>query len=562
MDKLEIICLDKICDNLLLIKKICERRNYKIPSKLGQKIFDNSFRIINEFTEEDLKFFRKEIIEIKSVNFYKKQFKTIEYFDFLNEQHLENLIIGNIENFRLRNNVFLLTVNNLQIGDYSYSKPINFDGLEILLLNVQVKNSITFKANNKIAFSNVIYYLLKNSKHSLTSINIPAVDLTLYDFKSVLCFLKGQKQLKELSLNLKDIFQNNIHMEDKFLLGYLKNLPNTITELNLNLQSNDYQLFNCLSIIFKQLNKLDSFSLDTFIDDDDLIIEILNNIKQFSSDKLIYIDFTFVRITKLVNQKLIEFFYKCSNLTSIYISCINEENNLDQYFVFSCCHLAQEIKHFYPEFSNNDSISYSYNKFLTMCKSLKSVEIGFYLDIRVQLKNIFSALKSSRESLTSIEFSFCTITNEFALGFPSLVYCLEVIEFEVVNFQGNSLAELLKNLRHTAENLKKFIFIGCELESTDCVVIGRFLGLCRNLEEINLSYNELVKNGILMIIDNLSFSKDSLKIIDFSCCGLEEDEAIILNDFLLSLRNLEIFRAGFNIIPPLHLFNMLKSLKN
>lgn len=573
MESLENLCLKNVCLNLSLNYLVCKKYKLKIPYKLGQKIFDNSFNYINKFNKNDLKLFSNNFIQLINVDLYKKQFKNIKYFDFLNGHQLDKLIIGNIDNFQLlTNNNFSISTKQLIIGKKNGGITNNLNNFKILLMNCKITESIIFHFDEDIFYSNLIYHLLKNAGNSLKIIDLRDLRISVNQLIKLKPCLNRQKSIVELYLNFmdKDKFNGGggggritEEINDEYIENFIYSIPNTIVELNIYILPEQNYISKYLPDILRNLNNLKVLFIEEMPLEENITFGILDCLKNYHCHRLTDIELIFMNINEYVNDGLVELLKKCSKLKYLHITCqSNEINCLNHEIIQSINANLNKIEEFYINFKDSFIINETLKRYLNYFSSLTSLDLGYFIVRGIGSNDISKLLNSLTNCLEHLKIFDCVITENFAqfLSIPEFNNLIK-IEINNVDFSGSAIIYLLLRLKINVKNIKCFKMINCDLHEIDALTISNFLQYCQNIEKVNFTYNTRLRNGIIKIIRSLFNSSNTLQSINFSDCGITDYEGQFLQKSLKIFTNLKVLKLKNNLISFHYLFILLNELK-
>lgn len=240
--KLYDICLNSICCNLYLNYKIITKYSFIIPEKIQIEIFEKSFKEKWILFYEDMKFFNKNICQLKHIDLRKTRIEKVQYFDFLNGQNLDNLFVNLDGNFRLVNKNFHIKVRNLVIDSSTYYYKSFLDIYEKLFNNCIVTSSI--EIHTKYVPKEFILNILEKAKGTLKICDLRKTPFSYFELRRLCKILEFHPNLRELHLNLKQV-------SSKQLRSLLTLLKTFFLDLSLHLYSWDTDVNKYLNPLLK-----------------------------------------------------------------------------------------------------------------------------------------------------------------------------------------------------------------------------------------------------------------------------------------------------------------------
>lgn len=553
--RLENICLNSICLNLYLNYRICKKNSLRIPSRIGQLIFENSFIILLKFDSNDLKFFKKEITDLKSIDLQKKQFKYIEYYDFLNGHNLDLLQIGIIEKFNLKNSKnFHLTSNEIIIKHYG----TNSNNTGKLLNYCFIKESITLLLKEDSENFNDFINLIKNCDDSLRILDLQENNLSLIEFEKILKILTTKPNLKNLSIDLLSSNNDYENLNENIKNNLFVNLSENVTDLNIAIDDYLYKNFYNVLDKFKYLNSL---ALWTLPGDDKMIGKILNLIRINYCNNLQKLELHFEDLSEFSNDCLadnLKYFHKLTNIT---ISSYNVNNCLNWKIfdgLMNSSKTLEDIDISFYEFTNNDD---SIDKFLIECSSLNSIDIGMFFSFDVNIDCINIVLNSCKDKLKDLKFHSCYTDEDKIekLNFPIFKNLYE-LHICAVYFQNNSMQLFFKSIQNLAINLTSLIIADCGLSLSNIHRLRDFLTLAINLKHIDFRNNNYLGDGIGQLFTYLP-SPYRIEYINLVNCGIKDHHLNTILPFFKNFKNLKTLNMAYNRISGLSTIELLSNLK-
>lgn len=196
-------------------------------------------------------------------------------------------------------------------------------------------------------------------------------------------------------------------------------------------------------------------------------------------------------------------------------------------------------------------------KFLTDCFQVEKIYFDCNKDMHDGWSDICLALDNSTNTLREIHFSRCDLQDSQCKVIGKLLSNCHKIELVDLSNNGNSIEyqngdikngwyDICSGLMNASENIKVIDFSWCDLNASQCEEIGKLLLNCINLKEVNLSGNDNMGNGWSDICQGLSKSSNSLT--ELSLCGhiLSEIECQYMSSLLVNFKNIEIVNLSYN----------------
>ncbi|CAD5126962.1 unnamed protein product [Dimorphilus gyrociliatus] len=181
---------------------------------------------------------------------------------------------------------------------------------------------------------------------------------------------------------------------------------------------------------------------------------------------------------------------------------------------------------------------------------LQKIDLTGNDEMRDGLSEICKGLVQSSTTLKECHLSFCNITISQAKHFGNMLQkCskIEKLDFSGNNQTENELEYICNGLVKSSNTLKVIDFGSCDLDNNQSTIIAKLLQKCSKIEEINLSMNENMGKGLQKICDSLIQSSNTLKEIDFSDCNLTETQAGNIGNMLKKLSKIESINLHNNV---------------
>lgn len=571
METLSEICLDNVSANLALNYKLCKNLNIALPEKLCVKIYFNSYANNSKFTNDDVNFFGKDIMELKDVNLTRKQFKYVSNFEFLNGQKLDNLILGRFNRFKVNSKKnFELVVKNLKLYNFVYRNT------EIGKLNWLFKK---MKVTDKIEFCSKTLFILRcNIKRiydclsdEISEIYFNGIMLNFHSFVQLMESVADKNCLKKLNLNL-EFFQNDTYVnETKFKCEmsktYTKNfnyLPKSLESLHFYMSSHHSLIFSCLPTVFNRLKNLKSFHINTMPMSEWLCFRVLHSLKVNCCENLNEICLGFESINIGLGYEIIDLIEKCRCIKKFDIYCFEEFEKYIKQDVLNALKIhASNLETI--EIANNAMAKKEFENIIVNATSLKRFNYGSYLYNKPSFECLRKLNECIRDSLEVLLIYFIKYTKNISenLNLGNFRNLTE-IRLGSIKFQDDTCVDLFEQFENGnyGENLKLFFMHGLEFNEVLSEVVGKFLVSCKSLETfIFENINMDSTYGRDNIFSGLKYCKNTLKKLYLNNCNMNDSDGYALGDILKEFKTLKKLKLTNNRISGDCFVEILKSLK-
>lgn len=570
-ERLRNLCLDKICLNLNLYLKLYKYLKYEIPESIYKSIYENSFTVLSNFSDEDLRFFfNRETRNVKEINLLCKQFEKIDNYDFLSGVNLYKFSMCEDTKFVFSSNKRPILIKNLIIYKKRHYFMDNEFNLEILLKNCKVTESINFSSSKTAAFSKFNKEIcFKSLDKNITAIHLLNVPLDSNSFVQLLLSLKEKKSLLELGFFLETHKQIKIDSHKfKYYFGYI---PDSIKKFSLkilNMNLSDIYIF--LPLLIKRLKNLEEFFLHYMPSNESIAVQIIQSLKINRSKSLMELNLKFERISKLINDELSSLINECSNLKRIFIESDKDISKpLQTKIIYSLNTPIESIEDWKINILKNYGLQKNFDKILPNLCNLKIFDLDYYKKLRVADECLIKILQSTSNSI-----QICKLDDDFSdflckkLPYRSFSMLAELYLTDI-NFDQKIHENFFENLKdgNAGRNLNIFKMENCNLCIGMSTSVGNFFSSCYFLEKIFLIKNLVLdENGFIYIISGLEACRENLKYLTFNLDKFSQTEGQMLLNYLKScynIRRLRILGYHYNKaqLCPIVLLESLKNSK-
>lgn len=556
MKSLKDFCVEKVSLNLNSNRKLCMKNGWKIPKKIGNKLFEHVLKSKNVLTDHDVGFFEKEISEFSNFHFTNNKFK-ISNFNFLLDQHLENLSLRSIKNFQINNTNGLSVYTKNFILEMNNKIP-NEEMAYFLQNSLYVENSIEIKLNFKEEKNlKIIYSLISHCSKNLKIINVKCPPVGLTYFEKFVLKLSDFNYLEEMKVNMEypSLYNKSY---GNILLQSLKSSMDTIRIFEM--PKIPFSFFMLLPLLHKCkiLDRL-IISLKSINDEmtDSDVIRALNNRKNLRE-----LNITLYDATDDLAQDLSYFIQNSKHLEIVKIYFEGAKKPSVDLILNSLRVLARNLNDFYVEGMYQRENIEILEDIYYHCYSLTTIDLTNCYYVRKFITSLADATIQSKYTLRYITVQ-SLINEQFLTLVSNFRQCqqLERLKFRNCLTNGgdtlkNVIYEFKESLKtlcwessssiHTFDNELLNILSKCEtlekLKFQNLNLKGKFKSL---FNESNCFSNNLVKlslidmtfnrNDIEAIINYLKICPN-LRIVDFSGSTTSESLANVFYDKTKYLR--------------------------
>lgn len=543
LNRLDFLCIEIISRNIYRYGK-SPRSKWKLGySNNGERIMKAS--LANSFYcafDEDSFAFILNNFNIKKFKINPRICEKLTYFNFLNQQkiddfsfdYMEPIKLKNGENFSLSTN--RLDVNFLRGSEFTEDVFNFFFGLSVLE-EIKITKSAIRKQNLE-HIENIVLALVRNSSENLQTL-ILNIKYTSISFREQLIEIISRKvNLNNIRLAFIDEFRTR-DFPDLFSKG-LKNLTH-FSFLDFNKNWNFQLVNNCL----ESLNSIEKIAIwlpDSRNLEDLDAIDITFSLLKLKSCKSLKEVQICLPDAKLFEKEVSDLLKSCQNLTRILftekLSHKTVDGTLFESLVPSAGNL-NEMNFRYSHFTVSEEMTCLKN--LSVHSSLQKLclyrvkfESGLFLGFLDAIKNL--------KSLTLLNLDSCLFSINELNFFPKVLKKFEKLEsFNVRLYQADeeTVLKILDGLRFSCKTLKEIsISLQHPIRAANCNELLNFLNNCHRLTKINISVlmDEERMGDIFSILEKF---QNMLQEIDLSFCYAKGKLKELLN-FLSGCTQLEV----------------------
>lgn len=373
-----------------------------------------TYNVVNIFKFTKLKYF--------STN---RQFLTIQNFDFLNEQKLNDLRLFDHPNITFNSLKYLrISTNNLHIKNIKFS--LGWMEMIYLFKNcIQVQDSIYIENMNDELFFQSLIYLLRNSYKTLKILSFKGCFTKFFYSNQFSMALSNIMKLETFYCSFPRIYLN-------FPQNFLKNSITCYNHIKSIHLLEPYCNSGDVVELTKKVHCLEELSLSFLNHEDCSFLKIL---KENHSSSLKIIHFNFKKLFTKSFENISNFLIKCINLKEIYIE-FSEKNDLKVKNIFDALNNSSgpNLRKYLigPNLKLNDNNNIMvFKKFLLNCKSLKKIETTTFQNNNFELTCLFgSAILNCKHILQTIKLINIKSENlAYILPVLKEIHCLKEFNF-------------------------------------------------------------------------------------------------------------------------------------
>lgn len=483
--RLDYLCIEIFSKNIKRYTKVPkEKWRMRYSNDLGERIIlaclSNSFDDINENTYDYI----LNNFSVRKFYIFPMLHKKVEYFDFLNGKHFDELEIQVADEIRIKNeDNFQLTADKLNLK--KCGKNDYFARSRAFFMNLFIQNDIRIKffdenTGDDTEMEELLLFLLDNTSIEIEKLKIYFERPTNYFIEEYTDILIERNNIKTLHVT----FYNYDSMGD----------------------ISDFFLRTSVSLrdVFK------SECIDIYEDLEDLsekfdIIEKLGirfNYRQKPNDKVKEY-FHFLRSIQFKNLKKVCFnFYGFENYPEIFEEFLKKCPSLEildlDYLgylpsLFSCSKTLKSLSIYFPliDFSQETE---EFKQFLYE-SSIQEIKFDFRKLSNQYFFKILKPLEVLRSTLTSLTISCQKMKRSAFLHIPSLLQRLNKLQLCHINNcldQEAVLCHMFKSLQSSSESLEDLNI--CSGQSTSLHMdnsneLFQLLRKCNNLTKIKIEVN-------------------------------------------------------------------------
>lgn len=183
----------------------------------------------------------------------------------------------------------------------------------------------------------------------------------------------------------------------------------------------------------------------------------------------------------------------------------------------------------------------------------------------VSFSNILNSLDNSLDSLVDLAFINCNLNENQTkiLGeYLRKLHHIETVNLSLNGQMKSGLIDVCEGLESSCNTLKSVNFAFCNLSEHQCEKIGCLLKVCCNIEQLDISRNEETGYGLLSVFEALKNSCGSLRDVNLSECSLNERHCRVLGELFDKCSKLQKINFENNIILGKGLVNICDGLSN
>lgn len=187
------------------------------------------------------------------------------------------------------------------------------------------------------------------------------------------------------------------------------------------------------------------------------------------------------------------------------------------------------------------------SKIFNDCSKIENLDIGGNRNMKNGFADIGKSLKKSSKSLKYLNFQYCNLIENQCKDIAFFLKSCSIIENIDLSWNKlmlDGLNDVCKALQKSSKTLRHLDFNNCSLTNEQCKVISGLLIKCHKIETIDLSFNEKCNSGLEYIFESLINSSSTLKGINLTNCSLTN--ITMLGCMLKKCSNLQIIHLSFN----------------
>lgn len=178
-------------------------------------------------------------------------------------------------------------------------------------------------------------------------------------------------------------------------------------------------------------------------------------------------------------------------------------------------------------------------------KSIVKILVEFKFLTHINLKTNSNSIKCSQFTSNKLSaytksvffYSFCLISDR-----PNSTL-LNLRLIKTIDFNNNSAVkfcfkDIMNALKMSKTTLENILFSNCNLTVKDVLKVEKILNYFNGIKKIDLSCNKILKSGFECILKGLINSESSLRVINFSECGINEENRESIEKHLSKFSNL------------------------
>lgn len=534
LNRLDYLCIEIMSKN---INRFCRtsKENWKLRfcNDIGDRLILASMANSTEgILEETVYQFILQNFIINNFKIFGRLLKKIEYYNFLNGLSIDELTINLDNEIKLKeenNEKFRLIANKLNLNCVCHELFLkSYKFLSNLSIRKRLNINFNFEdCKQKIQLEKLLLNILENTSLEIENIEIPFSEPTKEFLEKLIEIFNERKYLKTFYVNfdeklpklLKIFFldvstSSIIHQSiiNSPLASYLsknndfnESLKSFKSIENLHLKCSNCKNSNEIKEIFSFLEslnlknmkkiKLYSFNMSHFGK------EFRNFIKNFRN---------------LEELKLISIFMDNYNIFDLILPCLNTLKVLRFNFIrISDWRKMENFKLF---------LSHSSIHKIIFCRSFFGNEYSL---------EVIRSLENLQNTLTSLTFNNCTLSNEFLNFLPKILQNfnkLIVFHFRHSKIDNETLMEIFKSLQSSCQTLQNIVIKGSKIPRRleNCIDLFNLLEKCNGLISIRIKII-IKEDKIPELLSILKKYQKFLEEIDLDFCWSEKYHGELCN---------------------------------
>lgn len=210
---------------------------------------------------------------------------------------------------------------------------------------------------------------------------------------------------------------------------------------------------------------------------------------------------------------------------------------------------------------NVRGIEYTLHEFT----SLNEIDFGWNENLGSGCIKILDGLHRSKNFLEKINFSKCGLNEKNMESIKDALEpftCIKEIDFEWNEDLGSGCLKILNGLLNCKNDLEKINFSKCSLNKQNIKGVEHVLLQFTSISHIDFKWNENFGSGCIEVLSGLLTSKKLLKKISFNKCGLNVQNIDKIDDVLNEFTSITEVDFGCNESLGLMCISILKGLIN
>lgn len=198
-------------------------------------------------------------------------------------------------------------------------------------------------------------------------------------------------------------------------------------------------------------------------------------------------------------------------------------------------------------------------------KAIKNINFGWNNKLGSGIKWILDGLSLSQSSCKKMSFKGCNLNEENAFGIENVLQkynSVYDIDFGANENLGSGVTKIIYGLRYCKNSLEIISFEDCGLNEENIKNIKTALENFNAITEIDFGSNENLGSGIINVIDGLKNCKNSLQRLSFWGCGLNCQNLTGIENKLLIFNTINSINFRMNVNLSSGLINILDGLNN